>query len=105
MPNHFIYNKLVFYSIIRLYLLRLEYRIAELDSYILCRVGDCILIQVGALLAYLKDGLVHLQINQLLVARSAVPINDSAPHSVLLVRSYTFLLLLLDGEQIGVYTG
>ena len=71
----------------------------------LCRVGDCLLLQLGTLVVYLQLGLVHLQSDQLTVSQSSVAINDSIPHSLLLVRSHSFLVLLLDGEQIATYTG
>ena len=72
-------------------------------------MSDCLLVQVGTglplLLVYLKDGFIRLQINQLDIALPSVSIDDSSPHTILLLVSDNYTVLLLDEVQIANYTG
>ena len=78
-------------------------------STVFCRVSDCLLVQVGTdsplLLVYLKDGFIRLQVNQLDIALPSVSINDLSPHTILLLTSDNYTVLLLDEVQIANYTG
>ena len=72
-------------------------------------MSDCLLVQVGnnspLLLVYLKDGFIRLQINQLDIALPSVSIDDSSSHTLLLLTSDSYTMLLLDEVQIANYTG